>query len=1031
MMNRLRRLRLARAAAVAAAAAAAAAELENQQQEQQQPEDEDGEEEEIPMAVVAELIQDDDDDDDNSTENLADEDGEAILQQQQRQPPGDMAAVVQNNNNDNNNGDDDNNEEVDDIPVLGFAQLRGRSIASISSYLLDMVRQPDRTCESVLTGRHRNDGCDKVVQHCMDHPEEAFYAGHRGRLPLHEACRVGCCPHIIRSLLTANSVGALDRDYRGNTPLHLLFMDFSNHHTIMDPKDIDTIVQMLLEVSTSPQTMAGASNLEGSTPLHLACTTPETMMATSTLRQLITANPICAMKINNRNQTALRLHCQRGSHASVEVAQLLLDANPDAISILDGEDGWAPIHYAAANANLELIRYLVRRIPDAARLRTTKGLTGLHLLCRRQNITEAEWPAMQCLIQADPTCLMQRDYTHQYTPLHLLCQGSSRISLPVLKKLLLEANNSSNHSVTATPDHDHYLPLHHACEMGADVKVISTLLDHYPTAANVLTRKQDSALSLACTCNKSLETVRLLIQANSSALIQKNMYGFAPLHCVCRAYQPRMAIVQALLDACPSSISLQTHAGETPVHLASSNSGAFVGVLQVLTMVQNQTKNNGDQQSQSQQNEKLILPSKSIINKIGNTPCKYHTHATVQRETECQNSCSFLLMSTIVHDACFRGSSFEHIETLAMANPEWLHVCNNGGFTALQILCKNGRIDEKIITTFSRIGGPETFSVVDSSGNTPLHSAMRKDIDLGTVKCLIRAFPDALYSTTIYGDTPLHLACFRHADPDVVQEVALASSSGQTSPVLLRNTASQTPIGIAMDEFRSICRGGGLCCVSSQYRPEQKRAFRVLAALAKILYYGSDHHQDYKQLSLIHACVALHRKNIRLDPAFIRRAIHLYPEEARRIDKDGNTPLHYEASIPVEKMGLLDGPPRCCGGRCHQRLGILRMLLEMYPQATQLRNSSGHFPLTLMIQNGRLWGDEVALALRAFPPALHWHTTTGVDDCSILPLILEKAGKECGSNTLFLILNSRPDIFRRRRRRRIDSSSGPPSTTTK
>jgi hypothetical protein len=346
-----------------------------------------------------------------------------------------------------------------------------------------------------------------------------------------------------------------------------------------------------------------------------------------------------------------------------------------------------------------------------------------------------------------------------------------------------------------------------------------------------------------------------------------------------------------------------------------------------------------------------------------------------------------------------------------MANPEWLHVRNNGGFTALQILCKNGRIDERIITTFSRIGGPETFSVVDSSGNTPLHSAMRKDIELVTVKCLIRAFPDALHSTTIYGDTPLHLACFRYADPDVVQEVALASSSGQTSPVLLRNTASQTPIGIAMDEFRSICRGGGFCCVNSQYRPEQKRAFRVLAALAKISYYGPGY-QDYKQLSLIQACVALHRKNIRLDPAFIRRAIHMYPEETRLMDKEGNTPLHYEASIPVEKMALLDAPSRCCGGRCHKRFGILRMLLEMYPQATQFRNASGHFPLALMIQNGRLWGDEVALALRAFPPALHWHK--GVDD-SILPLILEKAGKECGQNTLFFILNSRPDIFRRRR----------------
>lgn len=342
-----------------------------------------------------------------------------------------------------------------------------------------------------------------------------------------------------------------------------------------------------------------------------------------------------------------------------------------------------------------------------------------------------------------------------------------------------------------------------------------------------------------------------------------------------------------------------------------------------------------------------------------------------------------------------------------MANPEWLNVCNNGGFTPLQILCKNARIDERIITTFSRMGGPETFSVADSSGNTPLHSAMRKDIDLGTVKCLIRAFPDALYAKTVYGDTPLHLACFRHADPEVVQEVALAGSSGTTSPSLVRNTASQTPVGIAMDEFRSLCRSNSnFCCVNTQYQPEQKRAIKVLETLVKIVYYGSGH-SDYKSLSLLHACVALHRKNIRLDPCFIRRAIRMYPEETRLVDSEGNTPLHYEAAIPIEKMVLFDSPARCCNSLCHKRFSILRVLLEMHPEATQLQNRAGCFPLSLMIQNGRSWEDDVALAVRAFPPALHWK---GLSDC-ILPNVLARAGNECGPGTLYWLLTSRPDML--------------------
>ena len=345
-----------------------------------------------------------------------------------------------------------------------------------------------------------------------------------------------------------------------------------------------------------------------------------------------------------------------------------------------------------------------------------------------------------------------------------------------------------------------------------------------------------------------------------------------------------------------------------------------------------------------------------------------------------------------------------------MTNPEWICVRNNAGHSPLQILCKNGRIDERIVTTFSRIGGPEIFSVIDANGNTALHSAMREDTDIDTVQCLIRSFPDAVHLKTIYGDSPLHLACFRRASADVVRVVVEASSDGSVSPILEPNTSGQTPISIAMEEFRSVCRGGGFCCVVSEYRPEHTRAFEVLATLVKMLYYGPCSSEESGDQSLVRACVSLHRQDVRLDPAFIRRAIHLHPEETRLLDEDLNSPLHIEASIPVEKMPLLDASPAgCCGGNCHKRMGILRILLEIHPEATSVRNTSGEFPLGLMIQNGRLWGHTVALALRAFPPALHWYK--GLDD-RLLPPILERIWKECGNDTLFTLLNSRPGTVR-------------------
>ena len=503
-------------------------------------------------------------------------------------------------------------EEADHSLLVRFPNLRGRNAESISSYLFDMIRE-GRTCTSVLGGwsRRLEGGCNRVVDHCNSHQDEAFYISSNGRTALHEACLRGSCTHVIRALLSANAIGATDRDHQGNTPLHLLFVDYSTQISSIHPlEEMDTIVSELLAVS--PTFLAAASNLEGSTALHMACSAPETMVPSNSLLKLLEANPTAAAKVNNHSQTPLRLHCQRRT-ASAHVARILYDANPEAVFVLDSNDGWAPLHYAAANTNYELIKFLVEANPEAARARTSKGETALHLLCR-QSLGVPQLPSIDILLQANPDAVTQRDSQHLHTPLHLQCLTGARVSLEVVERLL-EANSQA----AQIADAEHYLPLHHACENGCEATVVAAILQSYPSAAYSMTRKQDSALSLACTCNKSVETVQMLIHANQDALVKKNDYGFAPLHCVCRAYQPRMGIVQALLDACPSCVTLKTHGGETPVHLACSNSGAFVGVLQLLTMAQN----NFQRLDESSPNHIVWPDTRPITNKVGNTPRTY------------------------------------------------------------------------------------------------------------------------------------------------------------------------------------------------------------------------------------------------------------------------------------------------------------------------------------------------------------------------------------------------------------------------
>jgi len=685
--------------------------------------------------------------------------------------------------------------------------------------------------------------------------------------------------------------------------------------------------------------------------------------------------------------------------------------------------------------------------------------------------------AVELLLEADPEAVLHQDTTHGQTPLHLVCktEGSREVPLPVVRHLL-----RCNPRAAAVPDARQYLPLHYACERGCSPEVVRALLEAHPDAAMALTQNKDTALSLACTCNKSPETVLLLIRAHEAALKEPNDYGFCPLHCVCRAHQPRMGIVNALLEACPESARLRTSSGKTALQLAESNSGTFAGVLQLLAQTENQLRmretmgsdgndndNDNDTSNNNSNNNNTGIHELEEGGKIGSLSCsramagpmtktesflsvtmgdvtkkdadkntnnknnnkknededmghQFHDTLDVLNNNyrnnyrtsrtpgfSQKNMSTNKKGNTPLHDACNLGKPYENLEAIAKANPEYIQIRNNAGLTPLQILCKNGRIDERIISTFAQMGGPDIFSVKDANGNTPLHSAMRNTVDVASLRCLIRASPDALRSRTTYGDTPLHLACLRKCSDEVVREVAMAASSGDVLPALVPNLAAQTPIGIAMAEFRGICQEGNGCCISASYRPDQMRVFDVLSTLVKIVYYGplKCQQQGMKNLSLLRACVVLHRQNLRLDPAFIRQTIHMYPEEVKLMDEDGNYPLHIEASIPIEKMMLLEGT---CSGKSHSRMGILRILLEAYPHACSVRNKQNQFPLGLMINAGRLWGHTIAVALRAFPPALHWYK--GVDDrfCSLL---LEKASKECGVDTLFSLLVSRPGLF--------------------
>lgn len=481
---------------------------------------------------------------------------------------------------------------------------------SSSPFLLDLIRE-DLPCSSVLSGANIR-GCTCIVQRIIDNPDEVGYRCPRtGRTPLHEAAFRCSCRHVIHAMLEAGRNRALQLDFRMNTPLHLLFMGISTRH--IEVEDMDQILDVLLEPIP---TIGTIRNGDGSVPLHCACSAPESMLPPGVIDRLIRVSSASVGRLNSLGQTPLHLHCQRRD-ASTSVAEKLLDSAPDSLHLRDRTSGrgFSPLHYAALNCNHALMKLLTKRDPlSASVVSMFSSRTPLHILCQQNLTTHEDLESVQCLLEADPGAATRTDQNTLFTPLHLICRGTRGIYFPIVEALVRTAPEA-----LLIQDFNGYLPLHHACENGADATIIKCLLDSGKQAAFMQTRKNDTALSLACTTNKSVESVKLLLEANPAATLQPNDYGFLPIHCSCRAYQAQVSIVRELLRACPQSVLKTTNGGESAIHLASSNSSASVGILDMLTKTFQSLREEND----IDEIHPLTMRDKNLTSTVGNTPRKW------------------------------------------------------------------------------------------------------------------------------------------------------------------------------------------------------------------------------------------------------------------------------------------------------------------------------------------------------------------------------------------------------------------------
>ena len=189
------------------------------------------------------------------------------------------------------------------------------------------------------------------------------------------------------------------------------------------------------------------------------------------------------------------------------------------------EKGHIPLHYAASNGHLEVVKYFIVELHcDPMDNKNEFGRTPLHYACRHGHLNIAQYLIRE--EHCNPSC----ENKNGYTPLHYACNNGH---LNIAQYLIRE-----EHCNPSCEDNDGETPLHYACRYG------------HLNIAQYLIREEH--------CNPSCE----------------NKNGYTPLHYACN--NGHLNIAQYLIREEHCNPSCEANNGYTPLHYACINNHAHI-----------------------------------------------------------------------------------------------------------------------------------------------------------------------------------------------------------------------------------------------------------------------------------------------------------------------------------------------------------------------------------------------------------------------------------------------------------------------
>ena len=513
--------------------------------------------------------------------------------------------------------------------------------------------------------------------------------------PLHHCIKYQCT-EALNHLIGVPECHVNEQNLEGDTPLHIA-CSFENV----------AIVRSLLSNGAN----MSQRNNAGNTPIHIACN----FQIFDNLKVLLDCSRCDPNVQNVKGDTALHIVC-RMKDSECKFLQVLLYApgvdtsikNEAGILPLEevDEDGCPPLHNACRCGNSALVESLLAKGADILRL-SKAGNTSIHIACMNRHLK-----CLKVLLDCSRCDANQRNADGERA-LDILCKiGKFEDRHVEFLRVLVRCDINQARSTGVTP-------LHIACKNG-NVHIIQLLLKENCNYVNVLDNHGDTPLHIAVeSVKRTVEMVKCLLESHTCNPNLQNKFGYAPLHVASRLTNVMVIEILTMDKRC--DVNVRSKNGNTPLH----------------TAIFCQTESNKVERIQCLLQSNKCDPN--IKNKDGCTP---------------------------LHTAC-NFQCFGCVKVLLDCSRCDPNVQNVKGDTALHIVCRMKDSECKFLQVLLSAPGVDTsikneagilpLEEVDEDGCPPLHNACQCGNSALVESLLAKGADIAQLSKA--GNAPIHIAC--------------------------------------------------------------------------------------------------------------------------------------------------------------------------------------------------------------------------------------------------------------------------------